>query len=219
MTRAPRPLARAVVAAGRLARRPRVLALAGLALALALVVALLRAGGAEAVRAQVSLAGLRPHREHILFAARESRLDPYLLAALVRAESSGRTGAVSSKGALGLVQLMPATAAERARVLGLPEPTREDLLTDARLNLRLGAAYLAWLLERAGGDLERALVAYNTGPTRLARWIAEAGSYGAWSAERRAAGNSDVLAFADRVRRYRDELRETGFLDGEPARR
>ncbi len=168
----------------------------------------------EAARKHFSLTGLRPHREAILFAARESDVDPYLIAAVVRAESSGRIGVVSTKGALGLMQLMPATAAERARILGLPEPDREELLADPKLNLRLGANYMAWLLSRQEGDVERALVAYNTGPTRLARWIEDAGSYAAWRAERRAAGNSDVLAFADRVLRYRDELRRSDLFDG-----
>ncbi len=166
-----------------------------------------------AVRASLSSTGLRPHRADIRFAARESNVDPYLIAALVRAESSGRVGIVSEKGALGLLQLMHPTAVERAQVLGLPAPTPEELLTDARLNLRLGANYLAHLIRWQGGDLERALVAYNTGPTRLARWIEEKGSYAAWRAERRAAGNSDVLAFADRVQRFRDELAAARFLE------
>ena len=156
--------------------------------------------------------------EMIEFAANESNVDPNLLAGMMRAESSGRLGAISHKGALGLFQLMLTTAEERAGVLGLDPPTKEDLVSDPLLNARLGANYVAYLIKRSDGNVERALVAYNTGPTRVARWIREAGSYAAWRAERRAAGNSDVLAFADRVLNYRDEFAADGlFDDDEPG--
>ena len=63
-----------------------------------------------------------------------------------------------------------------------------------------------------GGDLERALVAYNAGPGRLNKWIEEAGSWEAWRAEREAAGNSQVLGYARRVRQYRERFAERGVI-------
>ncbi len=164
------------------------------------------------VREHLARGGVESHRELILEVAQESGLEPELLAGVMQAESSGRVDALSSAGAMGLFQLVLPTAVERAEILGLPEPTREDLLTDAELNARLGAHYLGYLIERMG-SVEAALVAYNTGPTRLSRWIREFGSYAAWRAEREAAGNSDLLAYATKVLRYADRYRKSGLFE------
>jgi soluble lytic murein transglycosylase len=93
-----------------------------------------------------------------------------LLRALVAAESGGDVEAVSRAGALGLTQLMPATAREEGQRRGLPPFEERDLLGDPRLNLRLGAGYLARLLERFDGEAAFALAAYNAGPSNLLRW-------------------------------------------------
>lgn len=90
-------------------------------------------------------------------AARYS-LSPALLEALVWQESRWRHDAVSPKGALGLTQLMPATARE----LGV------DPL-DPVANLEGGARYLRSMLDRFDGDLVKALAAYNAGPGRVER--------------------------------------------------
>ena len=164
------------------------------------------------VKANILRRRLREYHDEIVFAAKESNLDPNLLAGMMRAESSGRLSVVSHKGALGLFQLMLPTAIERAGLLGLEAPTREDLISDPLLNARLGANYMAYLIERDVGGLEGALISYNTGPFRLARWVREAGSYAAWREERVAAGNSDVLAYAARVLRYRDEIAKSGYF-------
>lgn len=164
------------------------------------------------VREHLARGGVESHRELILEVAQESGLEPELLAGVMQAESSGRVDALSSAGAMGLFQLVLPTAVERAELLGLPKPTREDLLSNAELNARLGAHYLGYLIERMG-SVEAALVAYNTGPTRLSRWIREFGSYAAWRAEREAAGNSDLLAYAEKVLRYAERYRESGLFD------
>lgn len=191
-----------------------------LARALALLLVAAAAGGAGFLAWPTVAAGIAPppnyraverHAPILRVAAREARIDPNLLAAVVLAESSGRPGAVSPAGALGLCQLMLPTAVERARLLGLPEPTREDLLRDAALNARLGASYLRWLLVRYRGDVERALIAYNAGPGRLERWIDEAGGYDPWRSAR-AAKRSPVLAYALRVQAYRDEFARRGQI-------
>jgi soluble lytic murein transglycosylase-like protein len=92
-------------------------------------------------------------------AARRHHLDPALVLALVQVESAFRPSAVSPKGAQGLTQLMPATARE----MGV-----KDAL-DPEQNLDGGARYLSWLLSRYGGDLKRALAAYNAGPGAVDR--------------------------------------------------
>ena len=88
-------------------------------------------------------------------AARYS-LSPALLEALVWQESRWHNEAVSPKGAMGLTQLMPATA----QALGV-DPR------DPVANLEGGARYLRLLLDRFGGDVVKALAAYNAGPERV----------------------------------------------------
>jgi peptidoglycan lytic transglycosylase len=167
---------------------------------------------AEDVRYRSHVQRVESHAAMIRAAALESRVDPNLLAAIMLSESGGRVDAVSSAGALGLYQLMLPTAVEQARGLGLDDPTRDDLLSDGRLNARLAASYIAWLEQRFGGALEPMLVAYNAGPSRLARWIRDAGGYPAWRAERDAAGNSDVLRYAAKVEHWREVFRERGVI-------
>jgi soluble lytic murein transglycosylase-like protein len=94
-------------------------------------------------------------------AAQSNGVDRELLRAVIAQESGFRPCAVSPKGAEGLMQLMPATAAELAA---------GDTL-DPRSNIEAGARYLKQLLDRYGGDVFRALSAYNAGP----RTVDEAG--------------------------------------------
>lgn len=96
-------------------------------------------------------------------------------------ESRGRKGQISSAGALGLMQLGMPAARDAAQRLGLDPPSKELVLHDDDLNVRLAACHLAWLLRHAGDwDLEAVLVSYNAGRSKLFRWIAEHGSYRDW---------------------------------------
>ncbi len=96
-----------------------------------------------------------PYGELFLRVGREHELNPDLLAALARAESNYDAGAVSNKGARGLLQLMPATA-ERFGV-----SPRE--LHDPARNVLAAARYLTWLRRRFEDDLPRVLAGYNAG--------------------------------------------------------
>lgn len=93
-----------------------------------------------------------------------------LALALSRQESSFNAAAVSSSGALGLMQLLPGTARDVASRLGLPF-IQEKLTRDPAYNVQLGSQYLAEMLQRFGGSYEIALAAYNAGPNRVARWL------------------------------------------------
>ena len=95
-------------------------------------------------------------------------LDPFLVLALMKQESAFAPHARSYVGARGLMQLMPATAEEWARRLRMGSVGEEDLY-EPRLNIRLGIPYLAHLVERFGSS-EKALAAYNGGPTNVRRW-------------------------------------------------
>lgn len=101
--------------------------------------------------------------------ARAEGLDPELAFRLVQVESSFRERAVSPAGALGLTQLMPATA----RWLQ-PGITREQIF-ERETNLRLGFRYLRRLLTAYDGDIDEALHAYNRGPGTVERIRAKGG--------------------------------------------
>lgn len=89
---------------------------------------------------------------------------------LIRQESAFNSDAVSQAGARGLMQLMPATAKEVARGLGLPYNPRR-LTGDPQYNLALGRSYLNQQIGRFDGSLVMALAAYNAGPGSVRRWL------------------------------------------------
>jgi hypothetical protein len=101
-----------------------------------------------------------PYGGIIRRAAQRHSVDELLVAAIVEAESSFNAGAVSPVGAVGLMQVMPATAA----TYGAGDPW------NPAVNIDLGARYLSRLLNRFGGDLELALAAYNAGPGAVERY-------------------------------------------------
>lgn len=103
-----------------------------------------------------------PFGEQIFRAARRHGLDSLLVASLVEAESSFRPGAVSSAGAVGLMQVMPRTGSfVHGGAVDLGDP---------HINLDVGVRYLRELLEIYDGDLELALAAYNAGPGAVQRF-------------------------------------------------
>lgn len=118
---------------------------------------------AERYGVSADLAGAIHH------AAEAEGVDPELAFRLVRVESEFREDAVSPVGALGLTQLMPATAEELQ-----PGITREEIL-DRDTNLRLGFRYLRYLLRLYDGNVREALLAYNRGMGTVARIRAEGG--------------------------------------------
>jgi soluble lytic murein transglycosylase len=101
-------------------------------------------------------------------------IDPAFALGITRQESNFDTGIVSSSGARGLMQLMPATARLVAKRLG--EPTSELLLTtDPGHNMRMGTAYLSEVLDKFDGSVPLAAAAYNAGPHRVTQWLIDNG--------------------------------------------
>lgn len=101
-----------------------------------------------------------PYGAEILAASDLYGLDPLLVAAVVETESGFHPHAVSPKGALGLMQVLPSTGS----MYGVAN------LTDPAANLTAGARYFADLLEYFSGDLELAIAAYNAGPGNVRRY-------------------------------------------------
>lgn len=95
-------------------------------------------------------------------AAKRHDVHPRIVVELARAESNFRPTAVSYKGAVGILQIMPATG----RRFGLE---RSELF-DPKKNAEAGARYIAWLLRRFGDDLTKALAGYNAGEGAVDRY-------------------------------------------------
>ncbi len=109
------------------------------------------------------------HREQIVAQARAHNIDAALAYAVVRQESAFAPDARSPAGALGLMQLMPATARRVAAHLNMPPPD-QSALSDIGTNLRLGLTYLRQMLDRFGHQAA-AVAAYNAGPQRVENWL------------------------------------------------
>jgi soluble lytic murein transglycosylase len=105
--------------------------------------------------------------------AKRRGLDPFIVVALAAQESTFDAGIQSSAGAIGLMQIMPATGRSVARSLGIrPFSTRR--LTDPEVNMAIGTEYFADLVEQFGHPAY-ALAGYNAGGHRVVRWRAERG--------------------------------------------
>jgi soluble lytic murein transglycosylase len=102
--------------------------------------------------------------------ARNYGLEPELLAAVIYTESKFDADAESDSGAIGLMQLLPGTAAGIATRTGGSRFRTEDLY-DPELNVRYGSWYLRHLLQKYDGDLDKALAAYNGGQGNVDRGI------------------------------------------------
>ena len=120
-----------------------------------------KAANAQAQATETSAAVLPDRLERLVREVAERHsLDPALLKAVIGVESGGNPRAISRKGALGLMQLVPATA-ERFGVGNVFDPAQ---------NLEGGASYLRLLLDRFNGDLTKSLAAYNAGEGAVERF-------------------------------------------------
>jgi soluble lytic murein transglycosylase len=126
-----------------------------------------------------------PYRDMVEREAAAKSLDPLLMAALIRQESAFVADIRSGAGAVGLMQVMPATGRDVARRIG-PEAFTPESLETPEVNLHLGATFLSDMLDRFGPELPLVLSAYNAGPSRAARW-------------RRLPEAADRLRFTERI--------------------
>ena len=100
----------------------------------------------------------------------EAGVEPALALGIIRQESSFDAAITSPAGARGLMQLMPATAAQMGRKLSVAAPVAA-LTDDPALNLRLGTAYLALLMAQFDNAAPLVMAGYNAGPNRTIEWL------------------------------------------------
>jgi soluble lytic murein transglycosylase len=100
----------------------------------------------------------------------DAGIEPALALGIIRQESSFDVAITSPAGARGLMQLMPATAAQLGKKLGITVPLAA-LTSDPALNLRLGTAYLALLMAQFDNATPLVMAGYNAGPNRVTEWI------------------------------------------------
>ncbi len=98
--------------------------------------------------------------------------DPYFVSAVICTESGFDETAVSSRGAMGLMQIMPDTGAWAAEKIGIADFTTE-MLNQPDVNIRIGCWYLNYLSDMFGGDVDKVMAAYNAGPNNVIEWAGD----------------------------------------------
>jgi len=114
-------------------------------------------------------------QDELIRQARARSIDPTLVAAIIRQESSFNPRAVSVAGARGLMQVMPSVGQQIAHSLGYPI-WDAGLLFDPDANLELGVSHLASSIKQYNDNIARVLAAYNAGGSRVTRWAAKPGT-------------------------------------------
>lgn len=106
--------------------------------------------------------------EEIERVAQEEKLDPRLIAAIIKTESDFRSEVIASDGGMGLMQLMPETAQEMCQAFGLTY--QKDLMLDPATNIKLGTHYLSSLIQKYQ-NRHLATAAYNVGQRKVDGWL------------------------------------------------
>lgn len=110
-----------------------------------------------------------PYQSTVSYYAQVRQMDPAAIYGFMRAESAFNTQARSPAGALGLMQLMPATAQYTAAKFGIGKISTTEVLQPEN-NVKLGTAYLRMMLDKFDGNIVMAAAAYNAGPGRVLQW-------------------------------------------------
>lgn len=110
------------------------------------------------------------HEEEIVDSATRHGVDPYLVAAVIETESGWDESAKSSRGAEGLMQLMPETARDMIALRLVDASYDASNLGDPATNIEFGCAYLSYLIRYFNGSTDKAIAAYNAGMGNVEQW-------------------------------------------------
>jgi soluble lytic murein transglycosylase len=111
------------------------------------------------------------YQEEIRESAFEYELDPFLIAAIIRVESNYKPAAVSPKGAVGIMQIMPETAKWILKQEDFGQITVMDAANEAHAGIKLGSWYIKELNRQFNDNLVVSLAAYNAGPGKVRQWL------------------------------------------------
>ncbi len=146
------------------------------------------------------------YSEIVVPEAMKNGLEPELVYAIIKAESDFNPDAVSSAGAMGLMQMTPSTF-EWVQTMIPSDPAYEkEALFDPEINIRYGCKYLSWNLKQFG-DLETALCSYNAGPGNVNKWL-ENQEYSPDGKTLQYIPFKDTEAYVENVMRYYEKYKE-----------
>lgn len=114
----------------------------------------------------------KKYTEYVYEYSEQNNIDPLLTFAIIKAESNFERNSLSQSGAIGLMQLMPETAEEVLKDIGIDLTIKEELYNEEK-NIKIGTKYYALLYERYNHKTEIALAAYNAGIGNVDKWIEE----------------------------------------------
>jgi len=123
--------------------------------------------------------------DEIRISAKNHDVEPQLIAAIIRAETNYKTGAVSKKGAVGIMQVMPDTADWIVKQAGFKGVTIKSVAHQADVGIELGTWYLQSLNQQFKGNRVAVIAAYNAGPGAVKRWLNE----GKWDGKQESISN------------------------------
>lgn len=112
------------------------------------------------------------YEDTVLEYAEYHDIEPSLVLGIIRVESNFKSDAVSNKGAIGLMQIMPKTGVWIAETIGLEKFEERDLY-DYDTNIKMGTWYIKNLIDEFDGDVVNALAAYNGGVGNVKSWLSD----------------------------------------------
>lgn len=111
------------------------------------------------------------YKDEIRHHADKNGLNPLMVAAIIRVETNYKTGAVSKKGALGVMQIMPDTAEWVITKAKFKNVSLDKVKEEPETNIEIGTWYLKYLFDQFEGNETAMIAAYNAGPTNVKNWI------------------------------------------------
>ncbi|ABY93426.1 Lytic transglycosylase, catalytic [Thermoanaerobacter pseudethanolicus ATCC 33223] len=110
------------------------------------------------------------YQNYVVYYAKEYGVDPYLVFAVIKVESNFKSNAISSKNAIGLMQILPETGEWIAKKIGIKNYSN-NMLFEPKYNIQMGTWYLSYLLKNFNGNMQLAIAAYNGGSGNVDAWL------------------------------------------------